>query len=214
MGPPVFSRTRPHHGRSKNCLILLIFLFFPLSVDREAPQALAVAACVGNPASRELPSGPMTAGEPSTLQYFTPTRNTAPCSAHSPFPGPTRAQQVLQPCERPEKFPPPPNVGVMPGVMPRGSPSGPAGVTNKEAASPNPTVPVPACQQVIGSGHTGRDGVAVGPASRPAQTGEQGTKNSAETGASAEMVVPLLDDEKRPKPVSRCPAGWSRSSPG
>ena len=36
----------------------------------------------------------------------------------------------------------------------------------------------------------------MGPASRPAQTGEQGTKNSAETGVSAEMAEPLLDDER------------------
>ena len=81
--------------------------FFSVSGDRKAPQALAVAARLGDPAGRELPSGPTTAGDPPLLSNFTPTPNTAPSSTITSFPPPTEAQQVLQPCERPEKFPPP-----------------------------------------------------------------------------------------------------------
>ena len=96
-------------------------------------------------------------------------------------------------------------------------PAGCCGVKTKEAASPNPTVPVPACQQVIGSGHTGRDAVAVGPASRPAQTGEQGQRILLRLGCPLRWWGPYLtmkNGRQWPKPVSRCPLGWSRSSPG
>ena len=44
--------------------------FFSVSVDRKAPQALAVAAHLGDPAGRELPSGPTTAGDPTAPLKF------------------------------------------------------------------------------------------------------------------------------------------------
>ena len=44
--------------------------FFSVSVDRKAPQALAVAARLGDPAGRKLPSGPTTAGDPPPSQIL------------------------------------------------------------------------------------------------------------------------------------------------
>ena len=58
--------------------------FFSVSVDRKAPQALAVAARLGDPAGRELPSGPTTAGDTPSSQILR-QRQTLPPPAQSPL---------------------------------------------------------------------------------------------------------------------------------